>query len=755
MTDIIEVGELIEIIEVADVIEVLDLDGGVQGLAGTAATIEVGNVTSGDTPSVTNVGTTTAAILDFVLEKGDKGEQGDAPSMHTLDPTVNQDDITKEHSLAWWISYFDGAEATIRVLRGTHQVTADMTVPENICLKFDKGASLKVADTKTLTINGSIEAGLWQIFSEDGVIAGTPKVESIYIEWFGAVGDGVTDSTNAIQTACDLAETEGIEWVQDVKPKVSGSPGEYLISETIHIKSACALSQVKILADGTTINPAVRIGYNEDAKHLTTAEINAPVVMNYKNGERKAWAGTGIGMDLCNLDQCKVYVPWINGFQIGLQCCGYYEGFAYNYVQIGIIDYAQICLKLTRVSDGSNVGWCNENTFENGRFVARASGTDWTGTRNILIEQGNNNLFLKPSVESASVEYCMEFVSASYFTFLNGRYERDGAKRILFNPTEASGVNSLLFIGGYQPEGLSFTNNTAYPAKYIQVFSRYPYLGTLAGVGSGGFTQGEVSADASYGDRRKTAYHLLHKDAHYYRYTIPDPPTDISTDFKFELGNNGLSFAKARPDPTGATLYLYGESTGGGTAPGKLYVKCASFGPRKHNGTTGDATLGEASLKWDTVYAVNGTIQTSDERAKTEISTIPDAWLDAWADVDYTRFKMVDAVQKKGSDNARWHIGLIAQRVKEAFEARGLDAMKIGLLCYDEWDDIYEEVEVIDSEAVMDEEGNIITPEVKHTETVHSQTAGNLYSIRYDEALTMEAAYMRREVQRLKSSINV
>lgn len=679
---------------------------------------------------------------------------------NTIAVWPDQTDATKKLSLAWWIAHFNGEEATIRIPRGTHEVLYDMTIPENICLKFDKGASLKVSDTKTLTINGSIEAGPWQIFSGDGVIAGTPKVESIYIEWFGAVGDGVTDSTNAIQTACDLAESEGVAWVQGVKPKVSGSPGEYLISETIHIKSACALSQVKILADGTTINPAVRIGYNEDAKWLSTAEINAPAVMNYKNGEKiNDWAGTGIGMDLCNLDQCKVYVPWINGFQIGLQCCGYYQGFAYNYVQIGIIDYAQICLKLTRVSDDSNVGWCNENTFENGRFVARASGTDWTGTRNILIEQGNNNLFLKPSVESASVEYCMEFVFASYCTFLNGRYEGDGAKRILFNPTKVSGVHSLLFIGGYQLEGLSFTNNTAYPADNIQVLSRYPYLGKYAGVGYGGFTQGSVTADAlnltdpDY--RKKTAYHLLNNSAHYYRNEIPDPPTDITTDFDISLGVYGLQFAKKRPDPTGAALYLAGESTGGGTAPGYLWVKCASFAPRKHDGTTGDATLGEASLKWDTVYAVNGTIQTSDERAKTEISTIPDEWLDAWAEVDYTRFKMVDAVQKKGSDNARWHIGIIAQRVKEVFEAHGLDAMKIGLLCYDEWDDIYEDIEVIDSEAVMDEEGNIITPEVKHTETVHSRTAGNLYSIRYDEALAMEAAYMRREVERLKSSINV
>lgn len=92
MTDIIEVGELIEIIEVADVIEVLDLDGGVQGLAGTAATIEVGNVTSGDTPSVTNVGTTTAAILDFVLEKGDQGEQGYAPLMQYSEDGVSWHD---------------------------------------------------------------------------------------------------------------------------------------------------------------------------------------------------------------------------------------------------------------------------------------------------------------------------------------------------------------------------------------------------------------------------------------------------------------------------------------------------------------------------------------------------------------------------------------------------------------------------------------------------------------------------------------
>ena len=49
---------------------------GVKGDTGTSATITVGTVTSGTTPSVTNVGTTSAAKFNFVLAKGDKGDQG-------------------------------------------------------------------------------------------------------------------------------------------------------------------------------------------------------------------------------------------------------------------------------------------------------------------------------------------------------------------------------------------------------------------------------------------------------------------------------------------------------------------------------------------------------------------------------------------------------------------------------------------------------------------------------------------------------
>ena len=49
---------------------------GPQGVPGNAATIQVGTVTSGSSASVVNVGSSSAAIFDFVIPKGDKGDQG-------------------------------------------------------------------------------------------------------------------------------------------------------------------------------------------------------------------------------------------------------------------------------------------------------------------------------------------------------------------------------------------------------------------------------------------------------------------------------------------------------------------------------------------------------------------------------------------------------------------------------------------------------------------------------------------------------
>lgn len=163
-------------------------------------------------------------------------------------------------------------------------------------------------------------------------------------------------------------------------------------------------------------------------------------------------------------------------------------------------------------------------------------------------------------------------------------------------------------------------------------------------------------------------------------------------------------------------------------------------------------TLGDGTYRWKQLYASTATINTSDERFKASIASVPDEVLDAWGDVGWVQFRFVDAVAEKG-DAARLHGGLIAQRIDAAFRARGLDASAYGLFCYDEWDAVDRDESVEVKPAVLDDAGNVAEPAVVEERHVHVD-AGDMYSLRYEEAFSMEAAYMRRENALLKKRVS-
>lgn len=129
-------------------------------------------------------------------------------------------------------------------------------------------------------------------------------------------------------------------------------------------------------------------------------------------------------------------------------------------------------------------------------------------------------------------------------------------------------------------------------------------------------------------------------------------------------------------------------------------------------------SLGLASYRWSEVFAGTGTINTSDAREKQQIRTISESEKAVALRLKnmVRAFKFNDAVEKKG-DAARIHFGVIAQEVKEAFEAEGLVAEQYAILCYDEWPEQQE---------VKDEEGIIIE---------HYRPAGSRYGVRYEELL--------------------
>ena len=163
-------------------------------------------------------------------------------------------------------------------------------------------------------------------------------------------------------------------------------------------------------------------------------------------------------------------------------------------------------------------------------------------------------------------------------------------------------------------------------------------------------------------------------------------------------------------------------------------------------GTNGTQNVGSAVLPWNQVFAAVGTIQPSDRRIKEQIEDIPDLALDAYGSIAHKRFKYKAAVGEKGED-ARWHTGLIAQDIKEAFAAVGLDATEYGLLCYNSWPDIYEPVF-----EEVEEDGKLVMKDTGNTRLV--MAAGDRWSIRPDECNFMEAAYQRRELKRLSGLVN-
>ena len=96
--------------------------------------------------------------------------------------------------------------------------------------------------------------------------------------------------------------------------------------------------------------------------------------------------------------------------------------------------------------------------------------------------------------------------------------------------------------------------------------------------------------------------------------------------------------------------------------------------------------LGSASNTWDNGYINGGAWSGSDRNLKQDIEDLSEAELRVATALKglMKKFRLKDAVVKKG-DDARIHIGVIAQDVKAAFEAEGLDAYRYAILGENTW----------------------------------------------------------------------
>ncbi len=115
-------------------------------------------------------------------------------------------DVRNYPSLALAITSI-GATSKTLLIPTAQTVAADITIPATLSLKFTRDGKLNIANGVTVTINGYVEAGLWQVFSCTGtgkVVFGANAVTGVHPDWWTAnTTPGTTDMTTAVQAAAD------------------------------------------------------------------------------------------------------------------------------------------------------------------------------------------------------------------------------------------------------------------------------------------------------------------------------------------------------------------------------------------------------------------------------------------------------------------------------------------------------------------------------------------------------------------------
>jgi hypothetical protein len=138
-------------------------------------------------------------------------------------------------------------------------------------------------------------------------------------------------------------------------------------------------------------------------------------------------------------------------------------------------------------------------------------------------------------------------------------------------------------------------------------------------------------------------------------------------------------------------------------------------------------TLGSTTLRWAEIWVTGGSLIVSDKNLKTDITLISVQEKAVALEIkrNLKRYKLKDAVLKKGFEEARYHFGCIAQEVEQIFQDGGLDPFQYGVIGCDE---VYEMIDPITQERKVSSD-----PIDGYIKTLE-------YSVRYDEILSFIAS---------------
>ena len=218
--------------------------------------------------------------------------------------------------------------------------------------------------------------------------------------------------------------------------------------------------------------------------------------------------------------------------------------------------------------------------------------------------------------------------------------------------------------------------------------------------------------------------------------TAPKFAADLQANEEVDGGVYVSTPTTSRPSFVGSSVYMtyattftdmyfgnYNLSTKTSTL--WWYLNGTRLRPANDNATD----IGTSGHRVKDLFLVNAPTVTSDGNEKSRPESIPDAWLDAWGEVESLAWQWLESVAKK-EDRARIHTGPIAQKIRDAFVRHGVmqeDSTDCpwGGLCHSDY-------------------GDDLGPDAPEV---------GRWGIRADQCHFLEAAYQRRRADRIEARL--